>query len=360
MSTSLKYVPVFRARQEEIKVLKGTNFGPRIYPCIEIIKAPKPNMFQETYLNLVGQTKAERVFVDLPVHLKRSDKMKEDTLTFLTTIAEMKHRITYLKTLRPLSTKVIPVISTYFHIDGKPGSINAQAEELRKHFPVLAFRTFLQSFDRDLPQIQKHLTPADFVVMDWLDLELDHQDGDQADIVTSLAKLECTVVVHRNAIAPSLKNSELEHGKVIDKIDNSLQHIYPTFGGTCFSDYVGIKKDHVTEGGVISPGFVYYDAVDNEFYGFRYEKGGHKKNEDDPQIEEFETRIVPHVLASEATQRMKASPLNYLTRDNFGWRTLNNIREGGESGLNQAKYKRISMSHYLHCIKTKIENNVFG
>ena len=34
----LKYMPVLRVRQEEVKVLKHFNFEDAIYPCIEIIK----------------------------------------------------------------------------------------------------------------------------------------------------------------------------------------------------------------------------------------------------------------------------------------------------------------------------------
>lgn len=50
MDSQLKYMPIFRARQEENKVLKSFDFGNRIYPCIEFTKelgrvysAPKRN-----------------------------------------------------------------------------------------------------------------------------------------------------------------------------------------------------------------------------------------------------------------------------------------------------------------------------
>ena len=38
MGKLLKYMPVLRVRQEEVKVLKSFDFGNRIYPCLEIIK----------------------------------------------------------------------------------------------------------------------------------------------------------------------------------------------------------------------------------------------------------------------------------------------------------------------------------
>jgi hypothetical protein len=71
MNTQLKYMPILRVRQEEVKVLNTFNFGERIYPCIEIIKEldrapspPKPNAkkpakpkapktFESVYLPLI-------------------------------------------------------------------------------------------------------------------------------------------------------------------------------------------------------------------------------------------------------------------------------------------------------------------
>ena len=38
MTNSLKYMPTFRARQQEIIVLKSFDFTPNMYPLIEIIK----------------------------------------------------------------------------------------------------------------------------------------------------------------------------------------------------------------------------------------------------------------------------------------------------------------------------------
>ncbi|GAH21969.1 unnamed protein product, partial [marine sediment metagenome] len=79
-------------------------------------------------------------------------------------------------------------------------------------------------------------------------------------------------------------NIGLNHGQVVGTVDNSLLNKYAEFAGSCFSDYVGIKKDSVTDGGTISPGFIYYDAVENEFYGYRYRNGFRN-------LAEFETTI---------------------------------------------------------------------
>lgn len=110
-------------------------------------------------------------------------------------------------------------------------------------------------------------------------------------------------------------------------------------------DYAGIKKDDLTSGGTISPGFLFYDAVDNQFTGFR----GSVKT-----LSEFEDTIVPAVINSEAVLRMQDSGLPYLDGNNWGWQTLLRIQYEGETGKSQAKFKRIAIEHYLHCMRTKI------
>ena len=79
-------------------------------------------------------------------------------------------------------------------------------------------------------------------------------------------------------------------------------------------------------------------------------------------MSEFERTIIPAVIKSEAANRMQKHSLDYLGSDNEGWRIIKNIERGvllGESGKSAAKFKRISMEHYLHCIKSKISNGDF-
>ena len=379
MSKLLKYMPVLRVRQEEIKVLKSFDFGKRIYPCLEIIKeldresnngktknSTKPKVqktFEDVYLPLINNINAEQVFVDLPVHLQPIRGMKKPTILFLRrVVANREVRTEYLKKLIPLATKVIPVISTYSEMTGERASITLQENDLRPYFKKIAFRTFINTFPRDINQIRKLIQKDDYIIMDWEDLELDMSDGDQQDIVDELKKLDCNIIVHRNPFPKGITNAGLEHGVIVDTIDNSLINIYEGFSGSIFSDYVGIKKDDIGDGGTISPGFFYYDAIKNVFYGYRYKYGSHKKGQPKPRIEEYETTIIPAVINSDATRRMRTHPLDFLGADNNGWRIIKNIELGlpdGESGKNAAKFKRISMEHYLYCLRTRISNGDF-
>jgi Beta protein len=112
-----------------------------------------------------------------------------------------------------------------------------------------------------------------------------------------------------------------------------------------FGDYAGIKKDDLNAGGTISPGFIFYDPLDNLYYGFK----GEVKD-----LAEFERTIVPAVLNSPVVARILAEQPLYLSADNWGYQQLRAIRDGQESGKSQAKFKRIAMEHYLHCMRTKI------
>ncbi|MDC9722248.1 MAG: hypothetical protein PSN34_05680 [Urechidicola sp.] len=383
MSTLLKYMPIFRVRPQETKVLKSFDFGERIYPCLEIVKeldrvnskkkkdpqislfgSKKEKSFEDVYIPIIKSIKANKVFIDLPVHLPQSRNTKPPTLLFLRTVVTNREKRTeYLKRLKPVASKIIPVISSYLQVNGEGDSISLQEKEIRNDFKTLAFRTFIETFHQDIQQIKKSVKPNDYIIMDFENNELDETDGDIQDIVEDFKNLNCNIVIHHNQIPEDITMTGLNHGNMIDTIDNSLPYIFKQFAGHCFSDYVGIKKDNITSGGVISPGFLFYDAVTNNFFGFRYKNGGHKKGETKPDLIEFETTIVPAVIASKSTERMQSDSLDFLGVGNKGWEIISNIQlgenNGGESGKSPAKFKRISMEHYLHCIKLKISNGDF-
>ena len=367
MDTTLKYVPIFRVRQQEVIVLKSFDFHDRIYPCLEIIKeidrlpakprngsktVPKPQKkFEEVYLPLIASIKAKKVFIDLPVHLKSVRGMKTETATFLRSVViKRQQRTDYIKKFGPVASKVIPVISTYFNIDNERGSISLQEADLRPIFNVLAFRTFRNSFNNDIAQVTLIARACDYVIMDWEDSLLDNEDEELQEITEKLKTLKCTVIIHRNPIPKNITNVGLVHGAVIESINNNLVDKYAEFSGSCFSDYSGIKKDNIESGGGISPGFIYYDATKNIFYGYK----GQVKN-----LKEFERTIVPAVIQSDASRRMKRHIVDFLGDENVGWKILIDISQGDEPGRSAAKFKRIGMEHYLHCLKSRIGNGDF-
>ncbi|WP_185215727.1 beta family protein [Sphingobacterium mizutaii] len=361
------YIPIFRLRQEEKKVLISFDFQKDIYPYVEIFKhrerklrksknnVPNPEKtFDQEYLPTLASIKSDKVFVDLPVHLKSSRKMTPEVLSFLRAVVEKREeRTKHMMLLQKLSDKIIPVISTYSQLSGEPNSIISQCKDLRPIYKILSFRTSSTTFYNDMEQIEKVVEPQDYLFIDLEEYCLSNED-DLYSIEFMLKEIEhfkhCTVVFINSPIARSTTNSGLEHGERLSNADNSLMDIIGSYGGKCFSDYVGIKKDVVETGGVISPGFIMYDPVENSFYGF---KGRYKK------IEDFGDIIVPAVMISIPVERMKNTDSAYLSRDNVGWKMLEDIVLGIEKPRSQSKFKRISMEHYLFCVRKKIQDGYF-
>ncbi|MHB8258696.1 MAG: beta family protein [Bacteroidia bacterium] len=356
MPTNLKYVPVFRARQQEIIVLNSFDFGNDIFPLIEIVKAKDRSnsnaTFVEIYTKIINGINATKVFVDLPLYLKERGSMQDEVLAFSRSVISNRNtRTQYLNNLSALNPKIIPVISSYTLKTGEANTITAQTAALRPNYTSLAFRLFVPSFDVDWIEI-----PANATVNDYLILDLDTIPPYPSPVLRSIiAKLKTVnnipKIVIRSAINTDIQNVGIDHGNIIYEADNSITDNYKAFSADAFGDFGGIKKDDLTAGGTISPGFIYYDAVENQYYGFK----GDVKN-----LSEFELTIVPAIIASASTTRMTASTIPYLGVANTGWQILQNIAQGRESGKSQAKFKRIAMEHYLHCIKSKIVAGEFA
>lgn len=355
MATDLIYMPTFRSRQQENLVLRSFEFGQHMYPMIEIIKEhdrkrdeDKQQPFHEIYGGLISDIKADQVFVDLPLYLKERASMKAEVITFSRgTIARIERRTEALMALAPLAPKIIPVVSSYLHKTGEVDSLEQQTAQLRQHFPSIAYRILYNHFQEDWPVVSELATANDFIILD-LDTIAPYPSPVIRQIISVWRGfMTCPKIVLRSAINTDIQNVDLDHAEVVYDADNGLLDMYSAaFAAQSFGDYSGIKKDDLTSGGTISPGFLFYDAVNNQFIGYK----GEIKD-----LSEFETTIVPAVLHSDAAQAMQASGLPYLDERNWGWQTLLRIQSGAESGKSQAKFKRISMEHYLHCMRVRIE-----
>lgn len=353
--TDLIYMPTFRSRQQENIVLRSFEFGQHMYPMIEIIREhdrkrdeDKQLPFQQIYTGLISDIQAERVFVDLPIYLKERASMNAEVLSFVRgVIGDVTTRTEYLLSLADQAEKMIPVISSYLHKTGEADTLEYQTEQLRSRFTSIAYRIMYSHFTEDWSIVEGLATESDFVILD-LDTIAPYPSPAIRQIITSWRHFDrCPKIVLRSAVNNDIQNVALDHGEIVFDADNSLLDNYKSsFNAHGFGDYAGIKKDDLTTGGTISPGFLFYDAVNNQFMGYK----GQVRN-----LEEFETTIVPDVLVSPAVLAMDEAIPPYLDDRNWGWQTLKRIREGEESGKSQAKFKRISMEHYLHCIRAKIE-----
>jgi hypothetical protein len=135
------YIPIFRLRDQEKGLLTTFDFGSSIYPYIEIFKkqprtpaAPKPGkepktpkQFNQVYLPVLSLVKCEKMFVDLPVHLSRSTKLKKPVLEFVLDVIEKRaERTAAILSLKSCKKQIIPVVSTYSRVTGELNSIKLQ------------------------------------------------------------------------------------------------------------------------------------------------------------------------------------------------------------------------------------------
>lgn len=353
MKASFVYMPVFRVRIHELALLKSFDFGDRICPYIEIVKEkdrPRKMSYSVLFRSLITAIKSPTVFVDIPIHLRLGTKTHPDVIKFLTPMRNVDRRITALTNLAPLN-KMVPVISSYHTLTGETGTIKMQVERLRSIFPRLAFRITAKypGFESEMDQVEPWLTSADHLIVDFDEDNIDLSSDQIIDINKRLSNVSiCPIVVLRSAIPNDIKYKNFENDEEIPETDNRLIGQYKSLNATAFGDYAGIKKDLLPKSGgseKVIYGCIYYDGTNNIYYGYKGAEAGYSALKDS---------VIPMLISSKAIKRMQQSSLNFISDCNRGWKLLNDPTIGRPGDL-----KRISMEHYLHCIKTLIEAGNF-
>ncbi|WP_316826038.1 beta family protein [Pedobacter miscanthi] len=352
-----KYFPVLRARQQEIDVLQKFDFGEQMVPLIEIIKEKDRKDNQRTpleiYSDIILKVKAKKVLIDLPIYITPKVSTSAEVRTFfLSTISRLDERIAFYAQFSALADKLIPVISILEPISEDRETLIKQYESLSGIFPQIAFRIYNERFDAAFSQMQDLALRDDDLII--YDLE---KNNITSPIVVKHRKFLDAIfkdkfqIVIRSAINTEIQNVNLEHGEVIGQADNSLKDLFalPQYHFNAFGDYAGVKRDDLNAGGGISPGLVFFNPDENLYYGYR----GPTKN-----LAEFETTIIPAVLDSGYVKEWVTNGSPYVI-DNLGYDRLLNIGSGNEPSKNQAKYKWISIMHYLHSIKMLINAGAF-
>lgn len=350
-------MPVFRVRKHEMEVLRAFDFGRRMCPYIEIVKEkdrPRKMSSSLLYRSVIHGIKSNTVFVDIPVQFRLDSKKDKEVIEFLTPMQNVDYRIRTLISFASLQQveKMVPVISSYHKITSETGSIKKQADKLRPTFPRLAFRVTAKDpeFESELDQVESHLTAEDHLIVDFeedaVNLESDHIK----ELIVRLSKITiCPIVVFRSAIPNSIKYKDLQDDEEVPGADNGLLRKYKTLGASAFGDYAGIKKDLLPNGGgsdKITYGCIYYDGTNNQYYGYKASQPGYAAVKDS---------VIPSVINSQASERMLESSMQYLNNENRGWKLLQDEKTGTPGDI-----KRVSMEHYLHCIRTKVEAGHFN
>jgi hypothetical protein len=349
-----KYMPIFRGRQQEFIVLRNFSFGEKIMPLIEIIKekdrSNNPLAPHEIILELVESVSANKIAIDLPVYLSLSTSTADEVIKFYRkVISSVTERIKFFNSLSSQNDKIIPVISSLLFQTGEVETIKIQYDSLKEVYPCIAIRLFFNGFNETKADVLKcALRANDFIIFDLDTVPVSNPIIRKYSNEFKKELPDTFKVLVRSAINTDIQNVKLPEGDVIGEADNSLLEQFKAYSFNAFGDYVGIKKDEMPAGGGISPGFIFYDPLDNVYYGY---KGDIRK------LQEFEKKIVPQVLSSNVVNRILNEKPQYLNDENKGYKTLLNIQAHEESGKSQAKFKKISMEHYLHCIKININEN---
>jgi hypothetical protein len=252
--------------------------------------------------------------------------------------------------------KMIPVICSYRNISGQTGTFQKQAADLRVKFKSIAFRISGQDpeFESEMDQAEQCLTAADYLIVDFKEDDINRKSSFIKEFTERVGNFTtCPVIVLKSAIPATLTYKELDHGEPVVSTDNSILSIFRMLNAAAFGDYAGIKCDMLTKikmSRQVVMGFYFFDPTLNTYFGFKGDQAG---------FSEIADTILPAVVRSIAVNNMNTSGKDYLSADNTGWKYINWMRNGKMKAGNPGKLKRISMEHYLHCIRTQIANGEF-
>jgi hypothetical protein len=336
---------VFRFRAQERKAFCATPFSNKLLPLIEIVtEKPTSNSKSDSIAQLLKDIEDTNtsIILDIPMYIKIKNRTTKTVRDYLTPVlAEPKKRIEILTDPRLVeSEKVIPTITYNPNSPYPDGYLVHQEKHLRNYYKHIAFRIYPNHFVDSISEINSIIRQDDIIILDIDESSHSHPVNRKLyKQVHDLSKQNgSTSVLIRSAIPRDLTNVDLDHGNIIQEADNSLLTDYYALGFNAFGDYCGVKKDELTEGGTISPGYIMYSWKDNSFYGFKGVLN---------QAATFETIVVPSVTSSGVwNEYSQTHQMNC-----FGCNTIENIKQNKKRGKSQPEWKGFACGHYLYTME---------
>lgn len=310
-------------------------------PLIEIVqefsRTNSKQDYAENILNIIKETN-KKIFIDIVRNypIKSTTQPVRDFLLKVNRIPNFA--VEQLKRFKDLSN-ITPVVS-YNTKEINESLIEAEVSQLRECFQSLAFRINSISFNNIFPFISNFISDRDFLLLDigsasHTNPALKIQYRQIKDLKRS--KNVITFILN-DPRSSEIANKNLVDDQPILEIDNSLLEMYSiaSYGFDGFGDYAGITSDLPSSGGTISPAGIYYSRDNNFFVGYRGRK---------PELSEFD------YIAKKITESgfWKEFDDEHHTRCP-GCSTIQSIVKGEESGRNQAKWKGITMLHYIFTV----------
>jgi hypothetical protein len=342
----LKYIPVLRYRESEKKTLEDVTISDKILPLVEIVQEKRKVNMKSTCFEEIKEltnSKNKKLLIDFPLYIKLKPKTLVGVRNFIgPLIADPKRRIAEFKKL--VGANIIPVASynpntpLFFN-----GNVSNEIQELRRSFNQIAFRIFPAHAQQALQEADALLKANDIILVD---IDDNHYSDPILNnffaYVNSYAKKHgCKTALIRSAIGPDITNTGLTNNSIVKELDNSLLKEYSKYGFDAFGDFCGIKKDQLTDGGMPSPGCIYYHWWTNAYYGH---KGVYKE----PTT--FTTMVVKSLVSSQEWNDFQTKIAAHRTSCP-GCKGISKIAATGQGGDSAPKWKIMISSHYLHTME---------
>ncbi|MFJ5791039.1 hypothetical protein ACIP9G_13260 [Lysinibacillus sp. NPDC093197] len=343
----MKYTPVFRYRAQERKVLLSTPISSKIIPLIEVVSNKLRSNSKKDCIDQLSEDIDminTKIMLDFPMYIKLQNNTQPGVLSFLTPImVNPDIRINLFKDQRLIAKKdkIIPVVSYNPNDQYISNSLIKQSNILRSEYNQQTFRIYNEHFKLVLNELGTVIKSQDYVILDLKETSHTHSANQNmyGDLINLSIKTGCKIILIRSAIPSSLTNVALDNGKIVYAADNSLLKEYKNLGFSAFGDYCGVKKDNLTKGGRISPGYIMYSWLNNSYYGF---KG------DVDNASSFEGVLIPEILKSNVWQE-------YLNTHNIngclGCSTIEKISLKQKKGNSQPEWKGFACGHYLYTME---------
>ncbi|WP_160141604.1 beta family protein [Salicibibacter halophilus] len=337
------YVPVLRFREQERKALKSVNMSNKMVPLIEMVsEKPRSNSKEDSIQHLINETDGmEQIFIDIPIYLSVKRNTKESTIDFINRMkSDVNQRIGYYLDDRLVGEdRFIPVISYDPAIPFNETSLKQLEFSLRERYGRLGFRIYPTYFQEAFTSIKDLLQKQDFLFFDVGEGNHNTQNKRFHESLVKLASTkDATSIIIRSAVPKELTYTGLTNNEVVGSIDNSLLKDYTHFGYDAFGDYAGVKKDDITEGGRISPGYFLFSGEYNLFYGFKGEFN---------RPATFTSLLVPEIMDSKVWKTLSKNHKENC----YGCRSIIEISENQRSGNAQSEWKGYTMAHYLYTLE---------
>jgi hypothetical protein len=334
------YIPVLKNRDVEMHALRNLYVYPlskKIVPLIEVVQE-KFGSNRTLYDSLRSVLDVNTpIMVDI-LNLKNPPKCKKVISDFLNNINHNPiYRSVLFKSLSQFKN-LIPVISydeNSYNFAEK--TVQNDSKQLRKIYKRIGYRLKIDHFENALKEILSVINGNDVIIFD-----IGHTRYDSINLIDYYyklnhlkAKYKIKLFVINSVIPNDLTNKGLINNTPIPNMDNGLRDVYTSYGFDGFGDYAAIKSHMPTDGGTISPGFIFYSYKYNKFIGYRYNSNR--------ALSEFRTTIIPSLVNSIYWKEYNSIHQHYCP----GCRSIIKLNQSNSTG-NQATCKRFSIEHYIY------------